>query len=444
MENQTGLLTKRSYDHKVKIKDLINELHNLHFELLILKECILSIKNHDYSAFDSSVGDWKCQTRTSMLIDFMHIETDWQNQLTHELDQIELCLQKITNTIATTENYNFVQQQEFTKVLQEQSLYTYLVNSNILSYQPSHELFFLGLCFLTTIKNHHNNPIFIQSSLSKDKSKKIITLAKQQLCSLSIHYAKRLAKEYGTKEEQIALQQIETKNIQSMTSLFVEFKSVFAKMKLHQQPFIVRTTIFCSCNKVQGLFNTRYTCNNGYYEINNQNSISNNEAITVIEAYQAPKSLYELQSSLSVSSSDQGIPSKYYEPCQCINPTPIQPIQDIDLAIMAFFAQHPQFTNLKPIDFEGLGLANSQIKKEYDYLLTLPGFSRLDMTIFHINHMYPSTIAAVLQESEEMVQAMIARQPAAPLMQSIKPAQKIQSIARHIANALCTHHCCVS
>ena len=45
-----------------------------------------------------------------------------------------------------------------------------------------------------------------------------------------------------------------------------------------------------------------------------------------------------------------------------------------------------------------LVLTNSDLKKEFDYLNTLPGYNINDMSKFFINHIYASTIEQALED----------------------------------------------
>lgn len=394
-----GYLLKRTDALNISVMKFKQELlYNL-FEAQIIKNAILSFQDQSLSKFDSTVGDWKCQTRTSMIIDAIFDAQTTYNQLTHDLIQIEALLIKNEDLFNKINNYTSIECQRLTKYLHQTSLSTALQEYNIL-YTPSLITELLSLSFLTTPKNVILT-FFNQYHISTHKQKAIINNAKQQLCHLSIEYAQQLIKKYGTSEERLALQQIEIKNIQHMTSLFVEFRSIFKKMKHEQQPFIIRQTYFCKCGKIQSIENSFYAVTNNQYK-KTAMPFNHDHAITTIEAYQYPGSLEQLQNLLSVSHHEVDIPKQYYQPCQCVRPTPKKSITSIDEAIMAFFAQHPQFTNHAPIDFARFGLLDSDLKKEYDYLLTLPGFSRHDMSIFQIIHMYPSTIADVVAETNQL------------------------------------------
>ena len=109
-----------------------------------------------------------------------------------------------------------------------------------------------------------------------------------------------------------------------------------------------------------------------------------------------------MQHKLKIENKATDIPHEFRKSCTCKKPSKENPVKSFDEAIMAFFAQHPQFTNGAEINWQGLGLENSDLKKEFDHLLTLPGFSRENMSVFQINHMYASTIADVLKEQKEM------------------------------------------
>ena len=103
---------------------------------------------------------------------------------------------------------------------------------------------------------------------------------------------------------------------------------------------------------------------------------------------------------------------EYYKPCKCSNITEeITTINNIEESITAFFAQHPQFTNHAQIDWQGLGLVDSDLHKEYEYLNTLPGYSVNDMSKFCIDHIYPATIKEALESDSPSIVANKYDQP---------------------------------
>ena len=90
---------------------------------------------------------------------------------------------------------------------------------------------------------------------------------------------------------------------------------------------------------------------------------------------------------------------------------------DLKTSFLAAFAQHPQFINNSEINFKELGLENSLIHQEYNYLLSLPGCSINDMSILYLDHAYPSTIADALKEDSLFTIETNASIPALPLSQ---------------------------
>jgi len=402
LQAHVGFLLKRHDIINMSVVDLIRELQHHLFEAKIIQHTITHIINNKVSNIDSSVGDWKCQVRTSMIIDIIQNNPNLYTYLSKELNSINNIITNLDNLIISINRLTPSASQQLRQDLKHTSLYMFLQQHNVM-YNTSNILTFLSLCCLTTLKNNYL-PLFIKHHISTNKMKAIINHAKTTLCHLSINYEQDLASKYGTTNEQLLLKQIEFKGMQHMTALFSSFRTIYKKMKRQQQSFIMQNIWFCSCGKVQSIENQLYNCNNNIFTPTN--TTDTHQVITVIESYQFPGSLLELQNILGIPHNEPGIPKEYYQPCKCPNPTPKKSIKSIDEAIMAFFAQHPQFTNHNPIDFEGLGLLNSDLKQEYDYLLTLPGFSRQNMSIFHINHMYPSTIADVIRETTQLNNAM--------------------------------------
>ncbi|HSW75779.1 MAG TPA: hypothetical protein VLG50_01945 [Candidatus Saccharimonadales bacterium] len=390
-----GYFLKRNDLYKLSAVDLLRELSNHLFEANIMKLTIQHFQKKNLSVLDSSVGDWKCQTRTSIILDLVQNATLLNSQLSDELNKIDNIIFNIEHLIHKINNLNSVELQNLSRQeLQKLSLYAYQ-KKHQLNYEPSKELTKLSLCFLTTLSNN-KLPVFTQHQMSVNKLKAVINAAKTMLCRLSINYEQTLANTYGTVDEKEALKQIEFKGMQYMTALFVGFKSIFKKMKAKQQPFINHKIIVCGCGGIQTIQNTFFAPhNNEFVETAMPSDLM--QEVTVIEVYQFPGSLEQLQSILSVPSTKPDIPKEFYKSCECDQPTQQPKIESIEQAIMAFFAQHPQFTNGASIDWDGLGLTNSDLKKEYDDLCTLPGYSRNDMSKFWINHMYPSTIGHILE-----------------------------------------------
>ncbi len=395
-----GYLFKRKDIQNFSLVDLKKILHNLFFEKLIIKSAIDNLIHKKIKTFDSPVGDWKCQTRTSMIIDLVNNTQSINNDKLKAIQTINLIKNTITNFLKKINCFNSRECQQFSKEELTNISLKDLLNNHKLIHSFPHSFIFLSLSFLITQKNK-DLPLYFQYEITTNKFKEIINKSKAALCQLSIDYESTIAITYGTPDEQKLLHQVEFKAMQHMTSLFAGFKPIFKKMKALKQPFLTTTTIFCQCGGVQINRNDFYEFNNNEYT---KTTIpkDHDQVTTIIDVYQYPGSLTDLQHKLKIESKATDIPHEFRKDCTCKNSSKEQPIKSIDEAIMAFFAQHPQFTNGAEINWKGLGLENSELKKEYDYLLTLPGFSRENMSIFHINHMYASTIADVLKEQEEM------------------------------------------
>lgn len=398
LQNQKhiGFLFKKSNLFNISMKDFILELEKLLFELAIMKEAVQHLQANDLSAFDSTVGDWKCQTRTSMIVDLLESKIFSDQEQSKALEQINLHIISIQKLYNEINNYNTIQLREFIKKLHSISAYHYLENLQVL-YEPSPELTLLSLCFFITLKNHQL-PIFTTSTLSTNKMNRCINDVKKQVCYLSIKHEQDLIKQYGTAEEQKSLEQIEIKTLQQMTSTFISFVGIYKKMLTKKQAYIIHTLYFCACGGVQKIGIEPYISVHNKF-IKSLEPLDPNQPISVLEAYQYPGSLAQLQG-LVGAINEEYIPEKYLRSCTCANPTLTKNLESFDLAAFANFAQHPQFTSGASIDWQGLGLADSDLKKEYDYLLTLNGFSIQDMSNFFINHLYPSTVEQALKPIE--------------------------------------------
>ena len=395
-----GYLFKRKNIYNFSLINLKKILHNLFFEKLIIKSAINNLSHKKIIMFDSSVGDWKCQTRTSIIVDLMeNIESINQDKL-KTIKTIHLIKNSITNFLKQINCLNSAECQQFSKEKLNNNCLIKLLNNYKLLHSFPNSIIFLSLSFLITQKDK-NLPIHFQYEITTNKFKEIINKSKATLCQISINYEHTIAKTYGTIDEQKLLQQIESKAMQQMTSLFAGFKPIFKKMKALNQPFLTTTTIFCQCGGVQTNRNDFYTLKKDTYT---KTTLPKNleQVVTIVEVYQYPGSLADLQHKLNIEPKATDIPHAFRKPCTCKNSSTEIPVESFDQAIMAFFAQHPQFTNGAEIDWQGLGLENSDLKKEFDHLRTLQGFSRGNMSIFHINHMYASTIADVLKEQEEI------------------------------------------
>jgi len=388
-------------DMDVSLVDLKRELVNHLFEINIIKLGMESFLNKSITSLDASIGDWKCQVRASMLVDASSDKSIYKN-LFEELKKISKLFEDIQNYLIQVNSLNSVDAQNFSrKELHNLSLGQILKNNNLL-YSPSENGLFLGLSFLTTTENEKLS-IFINHQLSVNKMKAIINQAKKDLCHLSIEYEKRLALQYGTIDNQKALKQIEHKAMQYMTSLLIGFIPIFTKMKVKQEPFLVNYIYFCTCGGVQNITSELMQFQNSdFIKIPFDNHMD--AVVTVIQVYQYPGSLQDLQMKLDISTSLTNIPVEYYQLCTCANPWKINDYDySLETKIMGFFAQHPQFTNHAEINWKGLELENSELKKQYEHWLTIKGVSQKDMSVFQINHMYASRVGQEIEDQRQLL-----------------------------------------
>lgn len=417
-----GYFIQRANINSILIDDFIRELENNHFELQVMQVAAQSFQANQILSFDALVGDWKCQTRASMILDLAAMKETINVRLSDDLIMIHQIVNRTQELLDQIKHYSHIQRQELRQELKGRYV-SDIMKMYHLNYVPSEELNFLSLCFLITAKNSQL-PIFSAHQVSHNKMKFLINTVKKTLCKISIEYEQKLATLYGSREDQIAIQQIEHQHVQQMTSLFVGFRSIFKKMEDKHQFFVVHSTVFCVCGGIQKIDLTYFKFIKGdWTDLSVPNDMD--QAVMVIQTYQFPGSLVKLQNILGeVSAHDPlvGFPPEYLHVCSCVQPTIHKTVESmkeglmaffaqhhrlltdgavLETEIMAFFAQHSQFTNGAPIDFQGLGLMDSDLKREYDYLLTLDGFSIHDMSRFWIRHMYAATVQEVMQDYQK-------------------------------------------
>jgi|GEM_PF-935001 len=417
-----GYFIQRANINSILTDDFVRELENNLFELTIMQLAAQSFQANQILNFDALVGDWKCQTRASMIIDLAAMKTTINLTLSDELITIHQILNRTQQLLEQIKQYSHIQRQELRQELKGRYV-SDIMKTYHLDYIPSPELSFLSLCFLITFKNA-TLPIFSQHQVSVNKMKFLINTVKKTLCNLSIAYEQKTTTTYGTHEDQIAIKQIERQHVQQMTALFVGFRSVFKKMEHQQQAFVIHATIFCSCGGIQKIELTYFNFVDHDWK-NLPIPQDPGQAVMVIQTYQFQGSLAQLQNivgELSAHDPLLGFAQQHLRICHCSQPTVHKTVGSmkealmayfaqhhklltdgaiLETEIMAFFAQHSQFTNGAPIDFEGLGLMNSDLKREYDYLLTLPGFSIHDMSHLWIRHMYAATVQELVQEYQK-------------------------------------------
>lgn len=396
-QGKIGYFLKRNNISNINIKDLIQELHILRFEADIMLQAINHFKHKKLYAFDCLVGDCKCQARTAMILDLVHENHFPESEIDTSLHLINGLITKITELLQQIHTLHQTEKQLLAQKLKQITILEYL-NLNDISFEASSDLILISLCFLTTPINNIAS-LNDYKSISTNKIKCLLIKAKITLCDLTIEYEKSLAQQYGCPNEQKILTQIESKGFCSMTALLPGFKHILNKIKHLNRYVAKKTTTFCICG---GIINISIKLLQGINEQFIHVPISEelqDDAIMVIEGYQFSGSFSQLKNTLGVSQEETLIPAEFYKNCSCTNPSKINPINDIQTAFLASLTQHPQFTTTANIDFEGLGLLNTNIHQEYTHLIAQQGFCRKDMQKYYVHHIHPSTIKDILGKS---------------------------------------------
>lgn len=385
----------------------MQELHTHLFEANIILQSIEHFQNKKLYAFDSLVGDCKCQVRTSMIMDGTQDRYFAEYEITTFLKTLQNLIVKIENLIQKVNNNTHSENQLLTRNLETTSLHNYL-EQHQLNLIISENLALISLCFLTTPTNTILD-LANSSFISTNKMKNFLIKAKVTLCQLTIEYEQNLAKKYGSLEEQKVLTQIEAKGFCSMTSFLPGFKHILQKMKHLKQPIIKKTKAFCACGGIQSIDVKLFTPI-GESFIHNQQPTADNSAAMIIEGYQFPGSFNQLKQVLNIPNEATIIPNNFHKKCTCPNPSALTIINNIESTIITTLAQHPQFTNDTTINFESLDLLGSGFQQEYEHLKSQPGFSREDMSIFFVYHIYPSMTQDALECDESSILAKITEQ----------------------------------
>ncbi len=402
-----GLIIKRKNIQNPIIQDLHKELLFYIFEIELLLKALDKFENHQMMFFDSKVGDRKCQTRTSQLIDVLSTELQSFQKSKPDL------LNKLQTMQIHLQNFNF-NNLKFTpdmiKKFKYELMSDFISTLNIEITIPKN-LIFITLCFITTHFSEEQFNIISHSKLSGEKIKRLKALAKIELCKISIEYEQNLAQKYLTQNEHKALEQIELKQFSSiaisMTPLFPSFKVIFQKMKDQQEYFLTKKFILCSCGGIIKIHYNLYKSSNSTITKVSLNRNAPNTVIMIFEGYLFEGSWSTLKTKLNIPQELYPDATTLQKKCECLITSPDKPSNiNLETVLLAGFVQHPQFITNSEIDWKGLDLENSKLKKEFDYLKTIPGCSIDDMSQFCIRHVYPSTIADVLKEQEELQQQL--------------------------------------
>jgi hypothetical protein len=403
--NLIGLFIKRKNIPNPTIQDLHKEILIYLFEAQTILMAIKHLTIKDFSIFDGHVGDAKCQTRTSMLIDMYSPK----NRIFEELNSIQKNTQLFIQKIQQFLQENNFDNQSYNKKNIEQ--FKFQEMSNFIDKYDFHlilpeEIIVPALCIITKLSKHEIH-VLTNNKISKQSIDKFRELAKIQLCKLSIKYEHGLTKGSNLSEAKTSMSQIESKKyssgFSSMTAFFPSVKVILEKMKLEQQPILQKNIIFCSCGGMIKIEHTLWQIKQNLFYETNIIDISTHTPLMVVEGYQFSGSFLQLKQLLNMPEHTTLISKEFRRACTCTKSCKLNNnTSNIEEIMLTNSTHHSQFITGAEIDWKGLGLENSDLKKEYDHLKTIPGCSIDDMSQFCIRHIYPSTIADVLKEQEEM------------------------------------------
>lgn len=391
-----GCFLKRNNLINQRINHFIQELNVHLLELKILVLTIQHLNNKKLQNFDSLIGDRKCQTRTSIILDILQKKELANDILIIQKNQFQNIIAKTTSIINHIKTAQSPELKNLTQQLRILSLEDFL-NTNNINVIISKELMIAALCFFTAMQKHDIQQLCLDS-ISISKIDKLLVKAKISLCKISTEYEQKLSETHGCSNEKKILDQVETKGFSSMTATFPSIKHILKKIKNNNQPIVLKTTYFCTCGGIQNKTTKLFTTYANQFIQTTFNNHLLDQAAMILQGYQFPGSFNQLKKTLNINNEETLIPEKFHKKCICNYPQNKQKINNLEETIVAGLAQHPQFINDADINFENLGLINSNIHQEYKYLKSLPGVSRNDMSKFFAYHCYPSTIKDALEQ----------------------------------------------
>ncbi len=399
-----GLLVHRKNIPYPIVELIKKELLIYIFEAQVMLKTIDFIQKKQLFFFDGHVGDAKCQTRASMLLDLFEDEKTLISELNQEKIKLLSLINKINNLIINLRfnDSNFIKKN---LASYKYSFMSDFIEEHQIYFTPSSQLLLTSLCHIIHLTRQEIKNL-MHNKISINKIDKLRELAKMKVCQLSVEYEQNLALKCGSSQDCKILNQIESKHYSSafslMTACFPSFKLILEKIKQKKQPILLHKIQFCTCGGTNGEKYILFKLKNKIFVSTNLNEFSNDQAIITINSYQFAGSFAQLKTLLNIPADAALIDYRFRQPCMCKTPTVHLPTINFEEIILGYFVQHPQFITNAEIDWKGLGLENSDLKKEFDHLKTIPGCSNEDMSVFCIKHVYASTIADVLKEQEEM------------------------------------------
>jgi hypothetical protein len=375
------------------------EIHLL--EVKILKNAIELYLLKKFKKLDAVVGDAKCQVRASILLDMIN-EGDLNSidlkQHYNNLDKIYFELKDFLEILKSNEHQK--RKTILNKII-GLTVYDILQLCNW-NYVIPHHLFFVGLSFFSSLSFEKALEIS-ENYLGSSRLKKLWFSTKKQLSLISIDYEQALAKKYGNSEIQKILEFIQTKGFCSMTAVYPSFIPIWNKIKDKKQLILKNTFYLCRCGGLREITNELFQANENKKIEKIKLKKEQNDIVFVMENYLFAGSYNEFEKIYNFSLDQSIFDILDLKLCSCSKFLIISDIENFDEAVLANFAQDRQFTNDAEIPWAELGLENSGLKKEYDYLKTLPGYSLNDMSKFLITHIYASTLEQELEDQRQLL-----------------------------------------
>jgi hypothetical protein len=409
MQTITGYFLPRPNITNLRLNDIILELKLYYLEAFVLHSTLTHIENNQYRAFDCTVGDRKCQTRASMIVEAVqHLKNrNFEFDIDGEMQLYKGRLEDLKTLIDEIKNYSAVQCAEVVKKFKLQTVQTFIKEMD-LGAEPNKDLSFLGLCLISQLKPQEIDQI-IDEKLSHNKHTRLINFgAKAKLCELSIQYERQLSLDYKLKEVSAALEQVLHKGFCSMTAFYPSFIPILTNLKAKNISFVKKTSHFCNCGGLLGESTFIYQFIKNRWTVVEPSMVAADELVISIYGFQFNGSFLELKRILNIEPHEISIPLSFQVQCQCSEKTVFErglkePSFNVETAILSCFAVHSQFTNEDEIDFKGLNLESSQLLKEYQNYKSIEGCGAVNMKAFSINHIYASSLTEALSEPSPSV-----------------------------------------
>ncbi|MBI2344859.1 hypothetical protein HYV10_02175 [Candidatus Dependentiae bacterium] len=399
-DNEVGIFLKHPdylYTNRKELNVAIN-VRNL--ELNILEQVVQLLITRHYKQLDPLVGDSKCQTRASMLLDIFQ-----QNQFARTYcdtiqDHLNEAKEHLREFIEKIDSSNIERIKNITNEFYRDQLSNFFKKNN-LDYEISDELLIISLCYFLFFK-YEKIVLFSENLLSNSKAQDLLLLAKKKLLKITLHYEQSLVEKYGNEELKRILKFKEINGFCEMTAFYPSLIPILNKIENKRQLILIKNIIFCECGGIKFIKNDLYQ-GNGLDKLERINSKKEEEVAVIIEGYCFNGSFQQLADYLGISLRILVSSLDNLKLCNCSKSFNLIVEDDIETIILSNAAHHKQFTNGAEIPWVELGLEDSELKKEYDYLRTLSGYSVDDMSKFCIRHIYVSTVGQELEDQRQFL-----------------------------------------